>query len=137
MVLVNGIGIINSGGLIVLEKFLKECLEFETENKFFFILTNSPLISSLVRQYQVYKCFEFRLVEIRSLVHRLYFENVGFKDIIKVCNIDLIYNFTGSAQPYLKCVQLVKMQNLLFYSKKLNRRYKENFKFILWIKQVY
>ena len=136
-VLVNGIGITNSGGLVVLEKLFKECLEVETENKFVFILTNSPLISSLVGRYQHYKGFEFRLLEIRSYIHRIYFENIKFKDIISECDIDLIYNFTGSTQPYLDCLQLVKIHNLLFYSKRLNKKYRENLDFILWIQQVF
>jgi hypothetical protein len=133
---VNGIGITNSGGLVVLEKLFKECIEVGTENTFVFILTNSPLISSLVGRYQGCDGFEFRVLEIRSYIHRLYFENIGFKDIIRECDIDLIYNFTGSAQPYLDCLQLVKMHNLLFYSRRLNKRYREKFEFILWIRQV-
>ena len=92
-VLVNGIGIRNSGGLIVLEKLFKECLEVKTENTFVFILTNSPLINSLVGRYRGNEGFEFRVLEIRSYMHRLYFENVGFKDIIRAYDIDLIYNF--------------------------------------------
>lgn len=132
----NGIGITNSGGLIVLEKLFKECLEVETENTFVFILTNGPLIRSLVGRYQGYESFEFRVLEIRSYMYRLYFENVGFKDIIRECDIDLVYNFTGSAQPYLDCLQLVKMHNLLFYSKRLNKRYREKFEYILWFRQV-
>ncbi len=135
-VLVNGIGITNSGGLIVLEKFFIECLEVESENIFVIILSKNPLISSLVDRYRVYQRFDFRVLEIRNYMHRLYFENFGFKDIIRECDIDLIYNFTGSAQPFLNCLQLVKIHNLLFYSNRLNKRYREKFKFFLWISQI-
>ena len=135
-VLVNGIGITNSGGLIVLEKFFIECLEVDSENTFVIVLTKNPLISSLVNRYRVYQRFDFRVLEIRNYMHRLYFENFGFKDIISECDIDLIYNFTGSAQPFLNCLQLVKMHNLLF-SKRLNKRYRDKSKFFLWISQVF
>lgn len=132
----NGIGITQSGGLAVLEKLLKECLEADVGDKFVFILTNSTLVNSLVSRYQAYERFEFRFLETRNYMYRLYFENVKFKDIVSESGIDLIYNFTGSAQPYLDCAQLVKIQNLLFYSKTLNKAYKDNFKFILLVRQV-
>jgi hypothetical protein len=135
-VLVNGIGIKSSGGLVVLEKLFKECLEVAAENKFIFILTSSPAMTSLTRRYQNYYIFEFRLLEIKGYIHRLYFENVVFKSIVSQSDIDLIYNFTGSTQLFLDCPQLVKIQNLLLYSKRLNKKYRENFKFILWIRQV-
>jgi len=82
------------------------------------------------------KPLSFTFAALRSYIHRLYFENVRFKDIISESDIDLIYNFTGSIQPFLDCPQLVKMQNLLFFSKRLNKAYRENFRFIPWIQQV-
>ena len=120
----------------MLEKFIEECIEVESEHKFIFILTNSPALHLLAKRYKNYGFFEFRLLEIRGHIHRLYVENFVFKGIVSRSGIDLVYNFTGSAQPYLDCPQLVKIQNLIFYSKKLNKRYREQFKLILWFRQV-
>jgi len=78
-VLVNGIGVKSSGGLVVLEKFIEECIEVESEHKFIFILTNSPALHLLAKRYKNYGFFEFRLLEIRGHIHRLYVENFVFK----------------------------------------------------------
>ena len=81
--------------------------------------------------------FDFRILEIKSYIHRFYIENIVFANIVAQYKIDLIYNFTGSTQLFLDCPQLIKIQNLLFYSKKLNKKYRENHKFILWFRQVW
>ena len=136
-ILVNGIGILDSGGIVVLEKLIKECLEAGAENQFVFILTNSDFIKKLIEKYQTHDCFEFKLLKITSQLYRLYLENFYFRKLISLYEIDLVYNFTGTKQFFLKCRQLTKLQNLLFFSKKLDKSYKDKAKFFLWIQQVY
>lgn len=136
-VLVNGIGISDSGGVNVLEKLIKECLEVGGDNKFIFILTSSDIVDSLVIRYQSCKNFKFKVLKLKGYLHRIYYENLTFRSIIVQHHIDLVYNFTGSAQFFLECPQLVKMHNLLYYSKKLDRRYREKSNFILWVRQVF
>jgi glycosyltransferase involved in cell wall biosynthesis len=51
-------------------------------------------------------------------------------------NVDIIYNFSGSSQPFIKTLQLIKMQNLSFYSKELDDTYWRQYSFMSWIKQV-
>jgi hypothetical protein len=136
-VLVNGFGISDSGGVNVLEKLIKECLEVGDVNEFIFFLTSNELINSLVTKYKIYTMFDFRALTLGSFVGRLYYENVIFKRIINQYDVDLIYNFTGSSQLISDCPQLVKVHNLLFYSQRLDRCYREQSRFILWIRQVY
>ena len=135
-VLVNGIGVSDSGGVVVLEKLIGECLELRVEHEFIFVLTDGEFMQALVEKYQPYDNFEFKLLSFKNQLKRLYFENFVFQNIISHNNIDLTYNFTGTMQFFSKCPQLIKIQNLLFFSKKLDNRYKEKAKFILWIRQV-
>ena len=65
--------------------------------------------------------FDFRILEIKSYIHRFYIENIVFANIVAQYKIDLIYNFTGSTQLFLDCPQLIKIQNLLFYSRNLTK----------------
>jgi hypothetical protein len=133
---VNGIGISDSGGVAVLEKFLKECLENGKNNEFIIVLTSSDLIECLVARYRKYHIFSFRTLKFKNYVHRLYYENSAFKTLIAQYGIDLVYNMSGTVQFFLECPQLVKVHNLLFYSKKLDTCYRKDSRFILWIRQV-
>lgn len=133
-VLVNGIGISDSGGIFVLENFIQECLEVGSENKFIIILKNSEAICALVDKYQSYDILFFRILKFNSYMYRLYFENFLFTNIVNKNNIDLVYNFTGTFQIFLKCPQLVKVHNLIFYSKVLDICYKKKYGFISWIR---
>ena len=67
----------------------------------------------------------------------MYFENFIFKEIVNNHRIDLIYNFSGTKQFFINTPQLIKIHNLLFYSKKLDHSYKLKSQFILWIKQIF
>lgn len=135
-ILVNGFGISDSGGVNVLEKLLRECIEAGEDNQFVIMLTPSHLVNALVERYQSYDMFLFRVLKFSNYIHRLYYENRTFKVLIPQYGIDLVYNFTASTQFFLDCPQLVKMHNLLWYSKKLDNCYKKDSHFILWIRQV-
>ena len=136
-VLVNGIGIKDSGGVKVLEKLLRECIDSGEGNKFTFILTSSYLVDALVERYQEYDIFSFKMIKFKNFMHRLYYENLIFKTFVAQYGIDLVYNFTASTQLFLGCPQLAKMHNLLYYSKKLDNCYRKDSHFILWLRQVF
>jgi len=136
-VLVNGIGIVDSGGVKVFEKLLQECVQSSEGDEFVILLTRSNQILSLVNKYQDWDMFSFKMLHFNSYIHRLSYENFHFKKLIAQHGIDLVYNFTSTSQFYLRCPQLIKMHNLLFYSKKLDSCYKKNSHFILWIKQIF
>lgn len=136
-ILVNGFGISDSGGVNVLEKLLRECIKTGRGNEFIFMLNPSHNIDALIEVYKPYDIFTFKVIKFKNYLHRLYYENRIFKTLVSQYKIDLVYNFTGSKQFFLSCPQLVKMHNLLWYSKKLDSCYKEDSNFILWIQQVY
>ena len=136
-VLVNAIGIIDSGGVTVLEKLLHECVKSGDCNMLIIMLTRSHQIESLVKKYQDYDMLSFKMLKFNSYIYRLYYENSTFKRFVALNGIDLVYNFTSTSQLFLACPQLIKMHNLLYYSKELDNCYKKNSRFILWLRQVF
>lgn len=133
-ILINGLSIQDSGGITVFDKLL--C---EIENslyKFLIICNENENIKKLVNKYTKASNFEFIIIKNKGLINRLYFENIIFRRIIKEKEIKLIYNFSGSAQFFFKVPQITKVQNLLFYSKKVDKVYFQKKQFISWIKQI-
>lgn len=135
-ILINALGIQDSGGITVLKKVLSECKE-NKHNKYFIVCNENKNISSLISKYEEVKYFTFISVPTKGFLHRLYYENIIFNKIIQKELIDLIYNFSGSAQFFSTTPQLVKVQNLLFYSKKLDNVYQQQSTIILWLKHIY
>jgi hypothetical protein len=134
-ILINALGIRDSGGLKVLDKFLAECtLSFK--HSYLVIFNENKKINKLIERYKEIKILKFKALPVKGFIYRIYYENIEFNRIAKK-NIDLIYNFSGTSQPFLKIPQLLKIQNLIFYSKKLDLAYKKQSKFILWLKQIY
>lgn len=136
-VLVNGIGITDSGGLKVLEKLLRECVDFGENHEFLIILSKSQLTDAIARRYQESEQLSIELLTFRNYVHRLSYENFSFQRLVAQHKIDLVYNFTATTQLFLKCPQLVKVHNLLFYSKKLDACYKKKSRIFLWVRQIF
>jgi len=134
-ILVNALGVKDSGGGIVLRKLLGELLKHK-ENNYIFICNRNKLFHELSERYRSNTCFAFHFVDSSSLAYRIYFENWKFRKIVRFFNIDLIYNFSGTAQAF-KTPQLVKIHNLLFYSKKLDRAYWKRGHYKLWLKEVF
>ena len=135
-ILINAFGIQDSGGLTVFEKVLEEFLSNQ-QNKYFIICNDSPNINLLFNKYKKYKCFVFIIIQNKGFLYRLYYENFVFRTIIKKKEIELIYNFSGSSQLFMNTPQLIKIQNLLFYCKKLDVVYKKKNQIVLWLKQIY
>ena len=135
-ILINAFGAVNSGGITVLEKISDELLQNQ-HNQYIFICNHNEAIMKLVDKYKDLNNVEFQIVVRKGFLYRMYFENIIFKKIINNHAINLIYNFSGTRQFFINIPQLIKVQNLLFYSKKLDNSYKLNSQFILWIKQVF
>jgi len=136
-ILVNAIGIVDSGGIRVLDKLLAECISSNEQYEYIILLTKSNILDHLHNKYQNQEIFTFKQLEFKNYIHRLFYENAIFKKLIAKHEIDLVYNFTGTAQFFLNCPQLVKVHNLLFYSKKLDRQYIKKSRVFLWLKQVF
>jgi hypothetical protein len=135
-ILINAFGIKDAGGLKVLDKLLKEIC-FNTSSEYLIICNNDLFIRRLKDSYSSSKNLKFILIKNKSIFYRLYYENFIFKRLIKSENIELIYNISGSYQFFIKTLQIVKVQNLLFFSKRLDRAYLQERNFLLWLKQVY
>jgi glycosyltransferase involved in cell wall biosynthesis len=135
-ILINAFGIQDSGGIRVLEKLLIEC-QHSVGYKYTIICNNNLQLRNLNNLYKKNDIFNFIMINNKGFLHRLIFENIQFYNIIKKENIDLIYNFSGTAQPFLNTPQLIKIQNLLFYTKSLDKIYNEKSSFIIWLKQIY
>lgn len=136
-ILVNGIGITDSGGVSVLEKLLEECTNPDEKNEFIILLSKSNFIDSLIDKYANNKNLTFRKLEFKNYFHRVYYENTTFRKLIARYEIDLVYNFTSTTQLFINCRQLLKIHNLLYYSKKLDKSYIRNLNILLWLKQVF
>lgn len=136
ILLLNALGIQDSGGLSILEKVLHEC-SLDVKNNYYIVCNNNIRIVTLIENYKDVDFFKFYLVKNRGFIYRLYYENFIFPQIIKRNDIKLTYNFSGTSQYFSPIPQLVKIQNLMFYSKNLDTVYLKNNKFFLWIKQIY
>ena len=137
MVLVNALGIVDSGGIFVLDKFLYECAKNTTGCECLIVANDNVNIRKLLGKYKENTLFKFLLINNKGFIHRLFYENLIFRKLVKEHCIDLIYNFSGTAQFFTKAPQLVKIHNLLFYSKKLDGFYQEKRLFLRWFKGIF
>jgi glycosyltransferase involved in cell wall biosynthesis len=135
-ILINALGIQDSGGITVLAKMLNECVQ-DPSVAYLILCNEGEHIAKLLDQFGTFEHFDFRLIPARGFLHRLYYENVVFKQIVRDYDVELIYNFSGSSQPFLNVPQLLKIQNLLFYSQKLDRAYWKTRQYVPWIKQIF
>ena len=134
IVLINSLGIQDSGGITVLDKLLTE-IQNRTY-KFYIICHQNENIKVLLEKYKGTLNFEFKILKNKGFLYRLYYENIVFRKITKEKKIDLIYNFSGSAQFFSKVPQITKVHNLLFYSKKIDKVYFQKKQYLAWIEQI-
>jgi hypothetical protein len=133
-ILINALGIVDSGGIVVLDKTLSECSD-DKSNAFLIACNNNGNIRKLKVKYK-----EFNFIVIRSgLLYRVFYENIVFRRLVKRHNVQLIYNFSGSAQLnfLINTLQLTKVHNLLFYSKNLDAAYHSKKAYFEWFKHVF
>jgi hypothetical protein len=133
-ILINVLGIEGSGGIIVLDKALEECAA-EKSYTFFVVCNDNKNIRQLKIKYK-----EFIFIFIKSgILYRIFYENIFFGRLVKRYKIQLIYNFSGSAQfnILINTLQLTKVHNLLFYSRNLDAIYHSRNEYFAWLKQVF
>jgi len=133
-ILINALGVTNSGGIVVLDKVLAECTPCKS-NIFFIVCNDNKNIRRLIFKYT-----EFNFIMARGgLLYRVFYEAIIFRRLVKMHNIQLVYNFSGSAQLnfLINTVQLSKVHNLLFYSRNLDSVYHSKTAYFEWFKQVF
>jgi hypothetical protein len=134
-ILINTLGIKDSGGITVLQKLLDEIKN--SHYSFVIICNQNENIDKLYEKYKNIENFEFLIITSKGFLYRLCYENIVFRKIIKERNIKLVYNFSGSSQFFCKVPQITKVQNLLFYSKKIDKVYFEKKEYLRWLKQIF
>ena len=134
-ILVNALGIKDSGGLRVLGKFLSE-ISTCSVNNYYIVCFESNNILDFESKYSKKNIF-FILSSRSNIWQRLYYENFYFRKIIEDKNINLIYNFSGTYQFFQSVPQILKIQNLMFYCKKLDNTYFKKKYYFLWLKQIF
>lgn len=136
MLIINALGIQDSGGITVFDKLLNE-IKHSVNFNYLIICNKNENLNKLVQKFGVIKNFEFLMIENKGFIQRLYYENIVFRKIIKEKKISLVYNFSGSAQFFLPIPQITKVHNLLFYSKKIDKVYFEKKEYLKWFKQIF
>ena len=106
--LINILGIQDSGGITVLEKLLNEIKD--SEYYYLIICNQNQNIENLVKKFNNYKKLEFKVIPSKGFLNRIYYENIIFRKIIKEKNIDLVYNFSGTSQYFLPKIQLKRLK---------------------------
>ena len=135
-ILINALGVTDSGGVSVFKKLFSELL-LHHGNYYIVVCNYNRPVNQLIHKYGDNSNIIFLVVNRKGILYRLYYENLILKKVVKENEVDLIYNFSGTTQFFIKIPKLLKIHNLLFYSKKLDCVYKQQNKFFLWIKQVY
>jgi len=135
-VLVNAFGISSAGGITVLKKTIYEFLENQENQYFIFVFSNQNILN-LVQEFNNVDNIHFKIYNDYGILFRLLRENLYFSSFVLGNNISLIYNFTGTRQLLFGIPMVVKIQNLLFFTKKLDSIYFDNNKKFLWLKQIW
>ena len=137
IILINDLGITDSGGISVFQKVLQE-FSSRKDNKYYFICNKGDGTIGLARQFKGLKNFHFVFLN-RGIFRRIYYEFLLFPLMLKKHNVDLVYNFSGSSQRFLfsNVSQVLKIHNLLFYSRALDIFYLDNKKYFLWFRQIF
>ena len=135
-VLVNAFGISSAGGITVLKKTIYEFLENQENQYYIFVFSNQNILN-LVQEFNNIDNIHFKIYNDYGILFRLLRENLYFLSFVLRNNISLIYNFTGTRQLLFGIPIIVKIQNLLFFTKKLDSIYFDNNKKFLWLKQIW
>jgi len=131
---INALGIQDSGGITVLKKMLIEIVN-NTKYSFYIFLYENKNTSILLSEFKKYSNLNFKFIKNRGLIYRVLFENSYLFYFNRQHKINFVYNFSGTVQFISNTKQLVKVHNLLFYSKKLDNIYFKNY--LNWIKHIF
>jgi glycosyltransferase involved in cell wall biosynthesis len=135
-ILINALGVEDSGGLTILKNTIKE-LSFDSENSYQILVYKGKYINSLIDKSDSYSNINFKTISNHGYIIRIIYENFILPFYVKKNHFKLIYNMTGTGQPLINSPSIVKVQNLLFFSKTLDSIYfKKNLR-ILWFREVY
>jgi len=121
----------------VLDKLLAELSRADSRNQFYVFLNDTDELYSLIKKYSPCELIIFKPVLPKGSLLRIVYENIYFRPFIHAYEIDLVYNFTGSRQFFLKIPQLIKVHNLLFYSKDLDTHYFDTNNRFLWFRHIW
>ena len=135
-VLVNAFGISSAGGITVLKKTINEFID-DQENQYYIFVFSNQNILNLVQEFNNIGNIHFKIYSDYGILFRLLRENLYFLNFVLRNNISLIYNFTGTRQLLFGIPTIVKVQNLLFFTKKLDSIYLNDNKIFLWLKQIW
>jgi len=135
-VLINALGIQNSGGLTILRKTLVE-LSSDQDNQYYCEVYNGKYMTNLINDFASQGNINFSVRRNYGNLYRLIYENINFPLIVKRKKINLIYNFSGSNQFYSGAISIVKVQNLLFFNKSLDAIYFNKRLHYLWFIQIF
>lgn len=134
-ILINTLGIQDSGGITVLKKVLREIKD--TKYKCLIICNKNQNIEKIITEFIDSDNLEFLMIKTKGFLYRIYYENIIFRKIIKERKIKFVYNFSGTAQFFFKIPQMTKVHNLLFYSKKIEKVYFEKKEYLNWFRQIF
>jgi len=135
-ILVNAFGISSAGGITVLQKTIYEFLENQ-KNQYYVFVFNNQNILNLVDEFKDNGNIQFKIYNDYGILFRLIRENLYFLSFVLSMNISLIYNFSGTRQLFFGIPTIMKIQNVLFFTKKLDSVYFDNSKFLLWFRQIW
>ena len=135
-VIVNAFGISSAGGITVLKKTIYEFLDNQENQYYIFVFRNQNILN-LLKEFNNIGNIHFKIYNDYGILFRLLRENLYFLSFVLRNHISLIYNFTGTRQLLFGVPTVVKIQNLLFFTKKLDSIYFDNNKKFLWLKQIW
>jgi len=135
-VLVNAFGISSAGGITVLKKTIYEFLDNQENQYYIFVFSNQNILN-LVQNFNNIDNVHFKIYNNYGILLRLLLENLYFLSFALRNKISLIYNFTGTRQLLFGIPTILKIQNLAFFTKKLDAIYLNNNKKFLWLKQIW
>jgi len=133
-ILINALGVVDSGGFVVLSRTLKECASYR--DKIFYVICNDNRnIRALKKRHE-----SIKFITIRSgRIYRVFYENFLFRILVKKFNINLIYNYSGSGPLsfLINTPQIIKIHNLHYFYKKFDSIYFSKSLYFEWFTQVF
>jgi len=135
-ILINALGTESSGGISILRKTLQD-VSLDEESQYHIFIYTGKYIDSLLIEKNYHNNLHFRIMKNYGLIYRVLFENIFMPFYINKNNISLIYNLTGTSQFFSGIPSIVKIQNLLFFTKGLDMLYFKRNKRLLWLKHIY
>jgi len=135
-IILNALGINDSGGVSVLNKTLREFIGDHSRMLYIIIFMNQFTVK-IIRRFECNNNMLFICHSQKLLLSRIFYENIIIPIMVKKYNINIIYNFSGTSQFLCREIQLVKIQNLLFYSHELDKYYFYNKQYYQWLKKIF